>query len=222
MLGHLCLKMSRHKEIPQEEFRGYYSKHFVFATTLFPLKSFEGSWNIKQLHWWSEAIFCLGHVGFGRAGPNDFIDYTGAIMLTDHSSIGLHCLCIVEFVWSHHNLACQNTCIVAMSLALCSHYGQAAVGAAPFPPPSPCRYWELGERARAGLASRIALCSTHSLPAPLRWGRGQGPCNVTLWCQQQQCCSGNCEGTLCRSDRETLRHLQWSCPTVNSFHLAQY
>lgn len=51
-------------------------------------------------------------------------------------------------------------------------------------PPSPHRYWELGERARAQLTSRITVCSTHCLPPQPGGGRGQGPCNVTLWCQK--------------------------------------
>lgn len=120
----------------------------------------------------------------------------------------------------------QNKCIVALSLALCSHYGQAAVGAAPFPPslpPSPCRYWELGERARAQLASRIALCSTHSLPA--RWGGGGDRGRVMSHCGASN--SNAALGTararsFSRSDRDVLRYLQWSRPIVNSFHLAWY
>lgn len=80
---------------------------------------------------------------------------------------------------------------MTMSLALCSHRGQAAVGSAPSPP----SLWELGERARAQLASKITQCSTHCLYAQPSGGKGPGPCNVTLWCQKNQGCSGNCEST---------------------------
>ncbi len=73
-------------------------------------------------------------------------------------------------------------------------YGQPPL-LPPSPSPSPGRYWELGERARAQPASKITPCSTHCLRVQPSGGRGQGPCNVTLRCQKNQDYSEKCEST---------------------------
>lgn len=78
-------------------------------------------------------------------------------------------------------------------MALCSHaLPSSALG-------------ELGERARAQLASKITLCSTRCLHVQPSGGKGQGPCNVTLWCQKNQGCSGNGE-----------KHVLWKSYTTQS------
>lgn len=114
-------------------------------------------------------------------------------------------------------------------LALCSHSSRISLLSSllPSPPPSPCRHWELGERAWAQLASKITLCCIRCLHAHQSGGKGQGPCNVTLWCQKNQGCSGNYESTFSQTkplftDCETLWHLQRSCPNAISLPFPYY
>lgn len=62
----------------------------------------------------------------------------------------------------------MNMSSAAVSLALCSHVLLR------LPPSPPIAYWELGERARAQLASKITPWSTHCLRAQPSRGRGAG------------------------------------------------
>lgn len=70
-------------------------------------------------------------------------------------------------------------------------------------------YWELGERARARLASKIAPCSTRCLRAQPSGGRGKKPCNVTRWCQKKPGHVGS-KGPAARTDSDTLKRPQRS------------
>lgn len=84
------------------------------------------------------------------------------------------------------------------------------------------RYWELGERAQAQIASKITPCSTRCLHSQLGRGRGRGPCNVMLRGQKNQGCPGI---TMAHSSKEIhhfihQRNAQIAAADMSECHLS--